>query len=84
MYYHNFLFAICAINPTRKSDKNHNNKEDENKYSIEVVLEKFNRILRLCIIKNNEAFLLHHVLEHLTEFCDDYEAKPIFTQIVTS
>ena len=44
------LFKSCyakhAINPTGKTDKNYNDKEDKHKYLIDDVLEKFNQTLR--------------------------------------
>lgn len=60
------------IIPTGKSDKDHNEKEDDDKYLIDEVLEKFNETLNTHINKNQEAFLLHHILGYLKEACIDY------------
>ena len=48
-----------------KSDKNHGDKEDENKYPINEVREKFLIEHLLRIINDKEAFLLHHILGYL-------------------
>ena len=41
--------TLVNINPTGESDKNH---EDEDKYLIEEVLEKFNKTLSILTIRN--------------------------------
>ena len=55
------LSYVCyikyTINPTGQSDEKHNDKEDENNYLIDRVLEKFIRALSICFIRNKEAFL---------------------------
>ena len=74
---------MVIINPTGKSDKNQNDKEHKNKYLIDEVLEKFNQTLIIHIIKNKEAFLLHHILGYLKELSDDYGIKAILTYTVS-
>ena len=54
VYFHKFYYIKYTISPTRKSDKNHGNKEDKS--------EKFHRTLTTRIIKSKEAFLLHWIL----------------------
>ena len=39
------MYIKYPINSTGKYDKSHNDKEDENKYLINEVLEKFNRTI---------------------------------------
>lgn len=60
------LSYVCyikyTINPTGQSDEKHNDKEDENNYLIDRVLEKFFRALSICFIRNKEAFFLNYAI----------------------
>ena len=40
---------------------------------------KFNRKLSIRVIRNKEAFFMHHILEYLNKVWDDYETDPILT-----
>ena len=40
------------MNPTGKSDKNHDNTEDKSKHLIDEALEKFNRSFSIRITRN--------------------------------
>ena len=77
--HHKSCYIKYTINPTGTSDKNQNDKKDESKYLIDEVLEKFNRILSINIIRKKEAFFLHHVLGYLRKLCGDYVTELIFT-----
>lgn len=66
------MLNIIIINPTGKSDKYHNDKDDENKYLIDEIHENLIEH-EDTYIRNKEAFLLHHVFGYLRELCDDYE-----------
>lgn len=61
-------------------------KEEESKYLVDEPLERFNQILRIRIIRNKEAFLLHHTFGYLKELWDWAKelsgVEPIFTYTV--
>ena len=77
--HHKSCYIKYTINPTGTSDKNQNDKKDESKYLIDEVLEKFNRILSIHIIRKKEAFFLHNVLGYLRKLCGDDVTELIFT-----
>ena len=55
------IISLVILDSTRKSDENHNDKENETNYLIYKVLEKFNQTLSIRIIRNAEAFPLHYL-----------------------
>lgn len=59
------MILKITISRTGKSGKNHSNKKGKNKCLIDELLEKFNHALSIPIIRNNEAFLLDHILSFL-------------------
>ena len=75
VFFHKFCYTKYTISPAGKPDKNHNDKENKNRYLIGEAIEKFN-----CrIIRNKEAFHLYNILGYLKELCDDYGTKPALT-----
>ena len=66
------------MQPTKKL-RSHNDKEDDNKYLIDEVLENFDGSLGTRIIRNKEDITLHHVLRYLKQLYDHYGIKPSFT-----
>ena len=81
IYYHKSHIRY-TINPIGKSDKNDSDKKEKNRYLINKALDKFNRTLSRQIIRNNKAFLMHHMLGYLKQLRDDYGIKPVFTHPV--
>ena len=57
--------------------------ENKSKHLIDEASEKFNRTVNIRIIRNKEAYLLHHILRYLKELLDYYEAEPIFTHAIS-
>ena len=81
--YNHKSYYINTFNPIVKSDENHNNKENKCKHLIDEAFEKFNWTVNISIIRNKEAYLLHHILGYLKELWDYYGAEPIFTHAIS-
>ena len=80
IYYHKSCCVKYAINPMGNSQ---NLYENEDKNTKDEVLYKFNRTIRIRIVRNKEAFLLHHILSYLKKLCDDCEIEPILNHTVS-
>ena len=62
---------------------NDNDKEDESRYLISEVLEKFNGKLSTLINRKKEVFILNTIIRHSNELCYDSGTEPTFTYTVS-
>lgn len=82
IYYQKSCYVKYTIKLIGISRKNHNCKEDENKYCIEEAIKTLLNV-KYTHISNKKGFLLHDMLEYLKEFCNYFGIEPILTHTVS-
>ena len=83
IYYHKSCYIKYAINPVTNHEEDIDDRNNERLLLINEVMEKFKRTIRIRIVKNKEAFLLHHILGYLKDLCEDYNIAPIHEHTVS-
>ena len=80
IYYHKSCYIKFAINSPAPSDKPLGcNVKD----AVSDVMNDFYRTIRIRIIKNKEAYLLHHLHSYLKMLCDEYGIEPVYEHSVS-
>ena len=79
IYYHKSCYIKYAINPPTSLPSTHEN----NNQTADDVMNDFYRTIRIQIIKNKEAYLLHHLHQYLKILCEEYGIGAIYEHSVS-